>query len=65
MVEKTYTVEFVEQSKGVIARTKIEGNSETYDELLDEAKTLFEEAHSFAHKLTLRKTLPKQQASRY
>ena len=57
MEEKTYTVEFTEQAKGVVARTKIEGSSDNIDEFLEEAKTLFEEAHRYAHQKTLSKVL--------
>ena len=56
-MEKTYTVEFSEQAKGVVARTKIEGSSDNIDEFLEEAKTLFSKAHAYAHQKTIDKAL--------
>lgn len=52
-MEKSVKVEFNEQSKGVVATVKVEisGNAEEIvsDEVLQEAKTLFNSASAFSY----------------
>jgi len=53
MTEKTVKVEFIEQSKGVVATVKVEitGNVEEVvsDDVLAEAKALFNNANAYSY----------------
>lgn len=56
-MEKLIKVEFIEQSKAVVANTKIEVTSEdvNYEDVLEEAKDLFNKASEYSSRLTMRK----------
>jgi hypothetical protein len=54
-MEKTYEIEFDEQSKAVVAKVKITGTDQTGETMLDEAKDLFIKAQAFAKEMTFEK----------
>lgn len=56
---KTVRVSFNELAKSVTAEVKVEATGENIDnnEILKEAKALFDEAHSYAKNKTMQKAL--------